>query len=134
MMIEGKQRAREKIQSFTDLYAWQAAHKLVITIYRCTKEFPTEEKFGLTNQLRRAAVSVTSNIAEGFSRQLPREKVQFYYQALSSLTEVQSQLLVARDIQYLPMDEFGNCAKQTIIVSKLINGLIKKIKNEDIAA
>lgn len=118
----------QAITSFTGLFSWQEAHKLVIMIYNITKKFPTEERFGLTNQLRRAAVSISSNIAEGFSRKSDKEKIQFYYQALGSLTEIQNQILIAKDIQYVHHDEFEPLAKQTVLVSKLINGLIKKIK------
>ena len=68
----------KKIQSFTDLYAWQEGHKLVIAVYKVTKEFPKEEMFGLTSQIIRCAISITSNIAEGFSRGTSKDKVQFY--------------------------------------------------------
>ena len=119
----------KKIKSFTGLTAWQEAHKLVLEIYKITKIFPKEEMFGLINQLRRAAVSITSNIAEGFSRNSYREKLQFYYLALGSLTEVQNQILVARDITYISKTDFEKLAEQTVKVSKLINGLIKKCKS-----
>ena len=69
----------EKIRNFTDLNAWKESHKLVLEIYRITKNFPREEIFGLTSQMRRAAVSVTSNIAEGFGRYSGKEQVQFFY-------------------------------------------------------
>ena len=82
-----------KIKSFTDLQVWQEGHKLVLLIYKVTKKFPKEELFGLTNQIKRAGVSITSNIAEGFSRQSYKEKLQFYYMSLGSLTEIQNQLL-----------------------------------------
>lgn len=90
-----------KIKSFTDLHAWQEGHCLVFDAYSITKEFPRDEKFGLTSQLRRAAVSVTSNIAEGFSRSSYQDKTRFYSIALGSLTEVQNQLLAARDVEYI---------------------------------
>jgi four helix bundle protein len=86
-----------KIKSFTDLNAWKQGHALVLLIYGMTKQFPKEEMFGLTNQIRRAVVSITSNISEGFSRNSSKEKAQFYFTALGSLTEVQNQLLIARD-------------------------------------
>lgn len=116
-----------KIESFTDLNAWKEAHKLVLMIYKMTKSFPKEEIFALTSQIRRAAVSIVSNIAEGFSRRSQPDKRQFYAIALGSLTETQSQLLIARDLSYLPNDDFNLIANQSVVVSKLINGLIKSI-------
>ena len=89
------------IKSFTDLEAWRGGHTVVLDGYRLTKSFPREEQFGLASQMRRAAVSVTSNIAEGFSRRSAKEKTQFYHVALGSLTELQNQLLVAKDLLYL---------------------------------
>lgn len=77
-----------KIKSFTDLTVWKEAHELVLLIYSLTKDFPKEELFGLVTQIRRAVVSITSNIAEGFSRNSYKEKAQFYAMALGSLTEV----------------------------------------------
>lgn len=116
------------IRSFTDLNAWKEGHTLVLFIYKLTKSFPKEEQFGLTNQIRRAVVSITSNIAEGFSRSSYKEKSQFYSMSLGSLTEVQNQLIVAKDLKYITPEEFKKTLDQTITVSKLINGLIKKSK------
>lgn len=118
-----------KIQSFTDLIAWKEAHKLVLSIYSLTKFFPKEETYSLVDQIHRAVVSVSSNIAEGFSRQSKKEKIQFFYTALGSLTEVQNQLLIAKDLTYLKKEDFDSCAEQTVTVSKLINGLIRSLKN-----
>ena len=102
--------AKKKIRSFTDLESWKEAHKMAIDIYRATEDFPQKEVFGLTNQIRRASVSIVSNIAEGFSRQTAKEKAQFYYISKGSNAEVQSQLLIARDIGYLSEDHFKrNC-------------------------
>ena len=117
-----------KIKSFTDLDAWKEGHKIVLEIYKITKQFPKEELFGLTNQIRRAAVSITSNIAEGFSRNSYKEKLQFYSISLGSLTEIQNQLLVAKDIGYITKEEFDVIAGQTVTVNKITNGLIKKTK------
>ena len=116
----------KKIKSFTDLNAWKEAHNLVLLIYRVTKGFPKEEQFGLINQLRRAVVSITSNIAEGFSRNSYKEKSQFYSMALGSLTEVQNKLIIARDLGYITKEDFRALAEQTITINKLLNGLIKK--------
>ncbi len=118
----------KKIKKFTDLRVWRDGHKLVLDIYKITQNFPKEEIFGLTSQLRRAGVSFTSNIAEGFSRSSYKEKIQFYFIALGSLTEVQNQLLVAKDICYISSEEFSRLAQQTVEISKMTNGLIKKSK------
>ncbi|MDP2708505.1 MAG: four helix bundle protein [bacterium] len=121
----------ETIKSFTDLNAWREGHKLVLLIYKITKNFPKEEMFGLINQLRRAAVSVTSNIAEGFSRQSYKEKIKFYCTSLGSTTEVQNQILIAKDVKYINSGEFIEIADQTIVVHKLLNGLIKSSRNHN---
>jgi four helix bundle protein len=120
---------KEKITSFTKLDAWREGHKLVLMIYKSTKLFPKEELFSLVNQMQRAAVSITSNIAEGFSRQSYKEKVQFYSMSLGSVTELQNQLLVARDVGYLKPSTFTDIATQTVVVHKIINGLVKKSKS-----
>ena len=118
-----------KIQSFTDLNAWKEGHKLALMIYEITKRFPREEMFGLTSQLRRATVSITSNLAEGFSRQSYKEKTHFYAMSLGSITEVQNQILIAKDVKYISNNEFQTIAQQTVIVHKLVNGLIKGAKS-----
>ncbi len=118
-----------KIKSFTDLNAWKEGHKLVLAVYEITKTFPREEIFGLVSQMRRCAVSITSNIAEGFSRQSYKEKIQFYSIAQGSTTELQNQLLIAKDVNYITKEKFQEIAKQSVIVHKIINGLIKKSKD-----
>lgn len=119
---------KQTIKSFSDLVAWQEGHKFALDIYQLTKGFPKEELFGLTNQIRRAAVSVTSNIAEGFSRKSTKEKCQFYYISIGSVAEVQSQILMARDLGYVSNEKFDTTAQQSINLNKLIHGLIKSAK------
>ena len=118
-----------KIRSFTDLDTWKHGHKLVIQIYQLVKSFPAEEKFGLSDQMRRCAVSITSNIAEGFSRKTNKDKTQFYHTALGSLTELQNQLMICRDIGYCDKSVFEDLANQSVTVSKLINGLISYLSH-----
>lgn len=114
-----------KIKSFMDLDAWKEGHALVLDIYKITKRFPKEEIFGLISQMRRCAVSITSNIAEGFSRQSYKEKLQFYSIAQGSVTELQNQLLISKDVSYITEDEFQKIAEQAVKVHKIINGLIR---------
>lgn len=122
---------KEKIESFTDLYTWQESHTLVVETYKITKTFPTHEAFGLTSQMQRAAVSITSNIAEGFSRESFAEKTRFYYIAKGSLTELQNQLLVAKDVGYIGTSEFEKMIDQSKKAHSLLIGLIKTTKQHD---
>lgn len=117
-----------KIKSFIDLHAWQEGHKLAISVYKIIGSFPDEERYGIVNQMRRCAVSITSNLAEGFSRKCKKESAQFFYFALGSITEFQNQLLLSRDIGYLSKVLIRKLANQIIAVSKLANGLIKSSK------
>lgn len=116
-----------KIHSFTDLIAWKKAHILVLEIYKIVAKFPKEELFGLTSQIKRSVISIVSNIAEGFSRKSIKEKIQFYYIALGSLTEVQSQPLLARDLLFIDKESFTKLSFKTIEISKLINSLKKNL-------
>lgn len=121
--------SNNKIKEFTDLNAWKEAHKLVLLVYKITKEFPKEETYSLTDQLRRAVTSISSNIAEGFGRQTYKEKVQFYYLAQGSLTEVKNQLLVAKDVGYMGKPDYDKLISQANIAHQLLQGLIKKTKS-----
>lgn len=119
-----------KIKSFTQLIAWQKAHSLVIDMYSIIKDnFPIEEKYGLSDQMRRASISIFSNIAEGFSRKSLKDKSHFYYIALGSLTELQNQLLISRDLSYINNERFKELANKTVEVNKLINSLIKGLSS-----
>lgn len=120
---------RKAIQSFTDLNAWKEGHILVLDIYAIARNFPKEELFGLVSQMRRCAVSITSNIAEGFSRQSYKEKAQFYAIALGSTSELQNQLLIAKDIKLIKESTFEEIMAQAIKVHKIIGGLIRASKN-----
>ncbi len=122
------EQIKSKIKSFTDLNTWKEGHNLVLMIYRTTDKFPEKEKFGLISQMRRCVISFTSNIAEGFSRRTNKDKYQFYSVAQGSLTELQNQLLVARDIGYLDEKDFQKIAEQSVKCHKLINGLKRSIK------
>lgn len=109
-----------KIGRFTDLIVWKKGHAFTVEVYRITKSFPKEELFGLINQLRRAAVSFTSNIAEGFYRNSQKEKIQFYFISLGSLREIENQLLVARDVGYLPEDKYNELEMDLLRRSNLV--------------
>lgn len=117
-----------KIKSFTDLNVWKEGHKLVILIYKITKNFPKEETYSLIDQMRRAASSITANIAEGFGRQGYKEKLQFYYQSQGSLTELKDFILIAKDVGYLTEGQLNELAEQANLTHQLLQGFIKSTK------
>jgi four helix bundle protein len=112
------------IKTFQDLNTWKESHKLVLEIYKITSKFPSKETYILVSQILRAAISITSNIAEGFTRRGNAEKRQFYFTAKASLTEVLNQLIIAKDVGYISKEEFGNLEMQIDIVGRLLRGLI----------
>lgn len=116
------------IQNFTDLRAWQHAHALSVEIYTVTKNWPREEIFGLTRQVRRSTVSVESNIAEAFGRRTSGDRLHFYDMARASLNELQTQLLLARDIYYLADHDYISLTAQATNCHKILSGLIKATK------
>jgi four helix bundle protein len=115
----------EPIHKFEDLIAWQKAHALVLAIYKLTTNFPKEELFGLTSQIRRSAASAPANIAEGFSRTSNTEKIRFYNISEASIEETRYHLILANDLNYANTLELQNLAHE---IKKIIGGLIKSIK------
>ncbi len=115
----------EKIHSFLDLKAWQSSHVVALRVYEITKLFPREELFGLSSQMRRAAVSVASNIAEGFGRRTMADKANFYTMAKSSSIELQSQLVLARDLGYIEPESCLEISKLIENSQSLLSGLIR---------
>lgn len=119
------------IQSFKDLKAWQLAMKVAVGVYEVTKKFPKDEQFGLTNQLRRASVSISSNIAEGFGRNNTKEKDQFYGIAYGSLLEVESQIILAVELGFLHSSKTTKELFENIVeTQKVMSGLKKANKKE----
>jgi len=118
---------KQKIEQFTDLVAWQKGHELVLLIYQQSKLFPSDERFGLTSQMRRAAVSITSNLAEGFGRRSLPDKKRFYDIAIGSVYEIQNQLFISRDIQFISLIEFQKAFNLSQDVRFLTVSLIQSI-------
>lgn len=123
-----QENAMSEIRTFRDLYVWQAAHELTLEIYRITKDFPFNEKYALVQQIRRAIVSVASNIVEGFHRKSLGESIRFYRYAEASLEEVKYQLLVAKDLEYISEDIYNNTIELADEVGKMLNGWMKSQK------
>ena len=114
-------------KSFKDLVVWQKAHQLVIKIYRLSKTFPKDELFGLTSQLRRAAVSVPANIAEGFKRATIRDKLRYLNIAQGSLEEVRYYLILCHDLEYGNTHDLMGDLEE---VSRILEGYMKSLKKK----
>ncbi|MEP2280743.1 four helix bundle protein [Maribacter sp.] len=113
---------------YTELDVWKESRILVKDIYSISKSFPKEETYGLTNQLRRCAVSIPSNIAEGCGRRTASDTIQFLHISRGSLYELETQLYIALDLDYIESDDFEAIKKRIISCKKLINGFINYFK------
>ena len=118
------------IKSFEELIIWQEARKFANNIYKLTKKYPQEELYGLTSQMRRAAVSVMSNIAEGFDRRTTKEFISFLVIARASISEVQNDLYISLDLNYIDNEDFKDYYNHAQKIGKLINGLITYLKSQ----
>lgn len=113
-----------EIVSYKDLDVWKNNRLLVKSVYQLSKLFPKDEQYGLTNQIRRAAVSVPSNIAEGCGRNHFKDSIQFFFIARASLYELETQLIVANDLEYISELQLTTILEQVTRCKKLINGFI----------
>ena len=118
------------MRNFRKYDAWQNALQVVETIYRLTKCFPEDEKYGLTNQVRRAAVSIASNIAEGASRESEVDFARILEISLGSAFEVETQILIANQLGYVTAENYEPLLNQLTILQKQINSLISKIRQK----
>jgi four helix bundle protein len=115
--------------AYQDLIAWRKATQLALEIYRCTRTFPKDELYGLTSQMRRAAVSLASNIAEGKGRYSRKEFVQFLYRARGSLLELQTQLFIAGELDYLESISARRIKDRADALGRILNGLTTSVQN-----
>jgi four helix bundle protein len=115
------------VQSYRDLIVWKKSMSLVLNVYRSTQEFPKTETYGLATQLRRAAVSIPSNIAEGQARLTTLEFKQSLGHARGSLMEVETYILLAQELGYLQNDESEGLLARTTEVGKILNGLLNSL-------
>ena len=115
-------------QSFEDVIAWKKAHAFVLSVYKVTKGFPDDEKFGLTSQFRRAAVSIEANIAEGYRKIGKQDKLRFFNISQGSLSECKDYIILARDLEYINMEQYQELWQSSEEVSRLLisycNGII----------
>ncbi len=119
---------KQKIKNHKDLDCWKESINLVKVVYQLTKSFPAEETYGLTNQMRRAAISVPSNIAEGAGRKNPKEFIQFLYIAQGSLAELETQLIIAEELGYTKHQK--EIHHNILSIKKIIKGLSKYLRDK----
>jgi four helix bundle protein len=118
------------MQRFTDLLVWKRSHDLVLEIYKLARQFPIDERFALISQIRRAALSVPTNIAEGSKRIRSADFARFLNIAEGSLAETQYLLMVSRDLGYLPMAAYGARQKELAEIARMLHGLRTKVEKE----
>jgi four helix bundle protein len=117
-----------RIMSYKDLTVWRKSITLVEEIYKLTKEFPSYEQYGITSQIKRAAVSIPSNIAEGYGRRSSKEYKQFYSIAYGSALELETQIFISKRLKLAPLVIFANCESVLIEVIKMLYVLVYKNK------
>jgi len=117
-------------KSYKDLIVWQKSFQLILKIYDLTNYFPKNELYGLSAQMKRAAVSVASNIAEGYHRRSDGEIVRYFLIAMGSISELETQLLISKALNFAPENEFIEVEKLITETSKILNAFIKKVKND----
>ena len=116
------------MQDFRDLVVWQKAHELALLIYKCTAQFPSQEIYGLTSQMRRAVVSIPSNIAEGCARATDPDFARYCSIALGSASELDYQLILAKDLGFVSESTFSETSTLTQEVKKMLNALLQKLR------
>lgn len=118
------------IQSFKDLEVWQIARSLVVSIYQLTKTFPKEEIYGLTSQIRRAAISIPSNIAEGRGKRTTGDFIRFLNVAYGSSAELETQLLISQDLDYVDETTLIPILNRLHQINRMLNGLINSLEKQ----
>ena len=116
------------MKDFRELQIWRRSHQLTLAVYQATKEFPREELYGLTSQLRRAVASIPTNIAEGCGRQGDAELARFLQIAMGSASEVEDQLMLARGLNYLAAEGYEKLTGELVEIKRMINAFIQKLR------
>lgn len=120
------------IEKFEDLIAWQKSKTFAVKIYSATDEGKFSKDFGLRDQIRRASISIVSNIAEGFERKGNKEFLQFLFYSLGSIAEVKTQLIIAFELNYISKEKFDELSDLLIDIQKITKGLVTYLKESDL--
>jgi len=120
------------LKNYKELHVWQKAYQFCLEIYKVTKTFPNEEKYGLTSQIRRAAISIPSNIAEGYGRKSSGEYIQFLYVAYGSNCELETQLLLSGDLGYIEKIGLESLLKSVGDIERMLKALIRSLQKKSL--
>ena len=118
------------LKNYKELNVWQKSYELCLNIYRITAKFPNEEKYGLTSQIRRSAVTIPSNIAEGYGRKTTVDYIRMLYIAYGSVCELETQILLAGDLGFIEKGELGTAKKHIAEIERMLKALIKSLDNK----
>ena len=127
---QGFKGSSEMLKNYKELNVWQKSYELCLKIYRITAKFPKEERYGLTSQIRRSAVSILSNIAEGYGRKTTLDYVRMLYISYGSVCELETQISLAGDLGFIEKGEWVTAKKDLAEIERMLKALIKSLKNK----
>ncbi len=116
------------MKDFRQLQIWERSHQLTLQIYRITRLFPSDERYGLVSQMRRSASSVPTNIAEGCGRNSEADFARFLDHSMGSASELEYQLILSHDLEYLPIDQFNSTSSELIDIKRMLNAFLQKLR------
>ena len=128
--IQGVKDSSDMLKNYKELKVWQASYKTCLHIYKVTKQFPKEDMYGLTSQIRRSAVSIPSNIAEGYGRKTTLEYVRFLYIAYGSVCELETQTMICGDLDYVRKEKLDQLKKEIGDVERMLKAMIKSLESK----
>ncbi len=122
----------EMLKNYKELKVWQKSYDLCLMIYRITAQFPKEERYGLTSQIRRSVVSIASNIAEGYGRKTTLDYIRMLYISYGSVCELETQILLAGDLDFIEKGELSTTKKDIAEIERMLKALIKSLENKSL--
>ena len=128
--VQGFKGSSEMLKNYKELNVWQKSYELCLKMYRITAKFPNEERYGLNSQIRRSAVSIPSNIAEGYGRKTTEDYIRMLYISYGSVCELETQILLAGDLGFIEKGKLGTVKKEIAEIERMVKALIKSLENK----
>ena len=127
---QGFTGSSKMLKNYKELNVWQKSYEFCLKVYRITAKFPNEERYGLSSQIRRSAVSISSNIAEGYGRKTTLDYIRMLYISYGSVCELETQILLAGDLGFIEIGELGTAKKDIAEIERMLKALIKSLENK----